>query len=336
MKTGVAYFETRNPKHVLTDLKDMVDKNCNFVVHTYSEYDLNFNSLVMRDIVKLSQEMGLEVYINPWGLGRVFGGPEPYSHYVAEHPEECQRTADGRHAPIICMNSEPFRQYMKFWIDSAAETGAEVVFWDEPHFHYTLDVLMGTGKDDEWACACGMCRDIFKERFGREMPKVLDEEVIQFRDDTITDMFIDLTAYTKQKGMKNAVCVLPEENPIVGVSKWELLAEIPHVDIFGTDPYWMIFNKPLDDYVRSSTRRVLDICNEKGKEAQMWVQAFMIFEGREAEVGQAVQIMAEEGCKNIAAWAYNGFAFMNHKCQDHEKVWEILGEAFGEVRGKVG
>ncbi len=336
MKTGVAYFETRNPKHVLHDLKDMADKNCSFVVHTYSEYDLNFNSIVMQEVVGLSKDVGLEVYINPWGLGRVFGGPEPYSHYVAEHPDQCQRTIDGRHAPIICMNSAPFRDYMKFWIDSAAQTGAEIVFWDEPHFHFTLDAMTGEGEGKTWACACETCKTLFKERFNREMPNVMDEEVIRFRDDTITEMLTELTDYVKERGMKNAVCVLPEENPITGISNWELLAKIPSVDIFGTDPYWMIFNKPLEEYVRGATRRVMDICGETGKEAQMWVQAFMIFEGREEEVRTAVRIMAEEGCKNIAAWAYNGFAFMNHKCQDHEKVWRILGEAFGEVRGKGG
>jgi hypothetical protein len=334
MKTGVAYFETRNPRHVLYDIKDMVAKNCNFVVHTYSEYDLNFNSLVMREIVRLSQEEGLEAYINPWGLGRVFGGPEPYSHYVAEHPDQCQRTADGRHAPIICMNSGPFREYMKFWIDSAAQTGAEVVFWDEPHFYFSLDAMTGKGKANEWACACDRCKILFRERFKREMPEMMDEDVIRFRDETIVDMLGEFTDYVKERGMKNAICVLPEEDPITGVSNWELLAELKSVDIFGTDPYWMIFNKPLEEYVRGATRRVMEICREKKKEAQMWVQAFMILEGREEEVGRAVRIMAEEGCENIAAWAYNGFAFMNHKCQDHEKVWKILGEAFGEVRGK--
>jgi hypothetical protein len=105
-------------------------------------------------------------------------------------------------------------------------------------------------------------------------------------------------------------------------------------DVFGTDPYWMIHNKPLEPYVRDTTKKVMDISSRTGKEAQLWVQAFLIWAGREEEVGRAVEIMVEEGAKNIAAWAYFGSAFWNHKCQDHEKVWEVIGRAFAEARGK--
>ena len=91
MKTGVAYFETRNLRHVKEDLADMVAHNCTFVVHTMSEYDLNFNTLVMKDIVSLSHDMGLEVYINPWGSGRDLGGPETLSPWIAERPRPCRQ-----------------------------------------------------------------------------------------------------------------------------------------------------------------------------------------------------------------------------------------------------
>ena len=333
MKTGVAYFETRNLKHVREDLADMLAHHCTFVVHTMSEYDLNFNSMVMKDIVSLSHDMGLEVYINPWGVGRVFGGPEPYSHWIAQHPDECQKMADGSHAPIACLNSRPFRDFVKSWIDSAAQTRADIVFWDEPHYHYTHEMLFGTAGKEMWACACGRCEKLFKERFGREMPQALDADVICFRDDTVVDLFAEMTSCASEKGMKNAVCVLPDENPILGISSWELLAGIKTLDTFGTDPYWMVFNKPLEEYVRGTTKKVMDISLRNNKEAQLWVQAFLIWAGREGEVGRAVEIMVEEGATNIAAWAYLGSAFWNHKCQDHEKVWEILGRSFAKARG---
>lgn len=335
MKTGVAYFETRNLKHVREDIQDMVDHNCTFVVHTYSEYDLNFNSMVMKEIVALSHDRGLEVYINPWGVGRVFGGPEPYSHWIAVHPDQCQKMSDGSHAPIACLNSDLFRDFVKFWIGSAAETGADIVFWDEPHYYYTPEMLFGGAGTDLWACACERCAALFKKRFDRELPKVMDKDVIRFRDETVIDFFAEMTGYAKKEGgMKNAVCVLPDENPLLGLSSWEKLAKVQSLDIFGTDPYWMVFNKPLEPYVRDMTRKVNDICARSNKEAQLWVQAFLIWKDREEEVGRAVRIMAEEGATNIAAWAYLGSAWWNHKCQDHEKVWEILGRSFGEVRGK--
>jgi len=334
MKIGVAYFDTRDLRHVKSDLQDMVDHSCTFVVHCYPEYDLNFNSLVMRDIVAMTREMGMETYINPWGLGRVFGGPEPYSHYVAEHPEECQKNADGSHAPLACLNSKPFREFMRFWIDSAAETSADVVFWDEPHFHFTTDIFFRDPRPDEWSCRCERCKALFYKEYGRHMPAVLDDDVIRFRDDNVVSFLSELCDYAHEKGMKNAVCVLPDENPIFGTSSWEKIAAIESLDIFGTDPYWMLQDKPLDDYVRSTCRRVMDICAQRKIEAQVWVQAFLIWQGREEEVRQAVEVMVEEGVENIAAWAYNGSAYWNHKCQDHEAVWRILGEAFAAARKK--
>jgi hypothetical protein len=333
MKTGVAYFETRNLRHVKEDLADMVAHNCTFVVHTMSEYDLNFNTLVMKDIVSLSHDMGLEVYINPWGVGRVFGGPEPYSHWIAERPDQCQKMNDGSHAPIACLVSRPFRDYVKYWIDQAAATGADVVFWDEPHYYYTHEMLFGGAGRDRWACACDRCRALFREQYGRDFPPSMDDDVIRFRDEAVLDLFSEITAYAAGHGMKNAVCVLPDENPLVGLSTWDGLAEIESLDIFGTDPYWMVFDRPLDQYVRATARRVMEICDRTGKEAQLWVQAFLIWKDREEEVARAVEIMAEEGITNIAAWAYLGSAYWNHKCQDHEKVWEILGRAFGEAAG---
>ena len=334
MKTGVAYFSTRDPRHVKQDLKDMVDHNCNLVVHTYSETDYNYYSIIMRDIIRMSHDMGLEVYINPWGVGRVFGGPEAYSQFVSENPGECQRMADGSFGPAVCLNSQVFRDYMRSWVDSAVDTGAKTIFWDEPHFHYPLSVVLGTQKEDEWACVCDRCRGLFKERFNRDIPKVMDDDVIKFRDDVILEFFKELVSYAKGKGLKNAVCVLPDEDPLFGVSSWEKVVELDEIDIFGTDPYWMLWQKPLDEYVRGLTRKVLDMCSRNKKEAQMWVQSFMILEGREEEVGKAAEIMAEEGVKNIAAWSYLGGAFMNHKSQNHEKVWEVLGEVYGKIRGR--
>jgi hypothetical protein len=43
-------------------------------------------------------------------------------------------------------------------------------------------------------------------------------------------------------------------------------------------------------------------------------------------------IIRSEGIENIAAWAYLGLAFMNHKCEYHLKVWDILGRSFGKIR----
>jgi hypothetical protein len=39
IQTGVAYFDTRAPKHVAADLDDMAASGCAYVVHCFSEFD---------------------------------------------------------------------------------------------------------------------------------------------------------------------------------------------------------------------------------------------------------------------------------------------------------
>ncbi len=330
-KTGVSYFGARDPRHVHEDMADIAAHHCTFVVHTYSEEDYHFYSKAMKQVVAISHDKGLSVLLDPWGVGGVFGG-EAFSRFVMENPDQCQRRADGKGLAAACLNREAFRDFVKRWIDSASGTGADALFWDEPHFFIPRAVWSGTQKKDEWACRCDACRRLFREQFGHRMSKVMREEVVRFRDDSIVSFFSEMTAYAKDKGLANALCVLPEENPLIGISSWEKLAAVPSVDVFGTDPYWIVFKKPVDPYVRDAARKIVEIAARYGKEPQMWVQAYGVPAGREWEVGRAVQIISEEGISNIAAWSYRGGSPMNLASDDPEKVWAVLGEAYRRAR----
>lgn len=90
MKLGASYFGNRILKHVRRDMEKMVDDGCNQVVHTMSEHDIFYYSQTMVDIVKVSKEVGLEVFLDPWGIGRVFGG-ESFSTFVKLFPEARQK-----------------------------------------------------------------------------------------------------------------------------------------------------------------------------------------------------------------------------------------------------
>jgi len=331
VKTGVSYFGGRDPRHVKTDMADIAAHHCSFVVHTFSEEDYYFYTKAMKEIVAISHDRGLDVYLDPWGVGGVFGG-EAFSRFVMENPGQCQRQADGKVLPSACLNRESFRTFMKKWIDAAAATGGDFLFWDEPHFNIPRAVWRGTQRPDEWACTCEACRGLFKSRFGHAMPAVMDEEVVAFRDESIVSFFSEMTAYGKSKGLKNALCVLPDENPLIGISSWEKLASLPALDIIGTDPYWIVFNKPLESYVGEACVKIRELAAKYGKEPQMWVQAYGVPAGREEEVGRAVEVIAASGIKNIAAWSYRGGAPMNLASDNPGRVWEVLGEAYGRVR----
>ncbi|MBN2224855.1 MAG: hypothetical protein JW765_09300 [Deltaproteobacteria bacterium] len=331
VKTGVSYFGSRDPRHLRQDMKDIAAHHCNFVVHTFSEADYYFYTKAMKEAVAVSHDMGLDVYLDPWGVGGVFGG-EAFSRFVMENPEQCQRQADGSALPCACLNREAFRAFMKKWVDAAVDTGADCLFWDEPHFYIPRAVWRGAQRPDEWACTCEACRELFKRRFGYTMPKIMNGDIVLFRDESIVSFFAEMTGYAKGKGVKNALCVLPDENPLIGISSWEKLAAVPGVDIFGTDPYWIVFGKPVEDYVRTAAKKIAALSARYGKEPQMWVQAYGVPAGREKEVAQAVRVIADEGIRNIAAWSYRGGAPMNLASANPERVWEVLGKAYREVR----
>jgi hypothetical protein len=330
-KTGVSYFGTRDPRHMKQDMADIAAHHCTFVVHTFSEADYYFYTKAMKRLVGVSHDEGLEVHLDPWGVGGIFGG-EAFSRFVMENPDQCQRQADGMQLPAACLNRESFRAFMRQWVDAAAATGADVIFWDEPHFFIPRAVWRGTQRPDEWACTCEACRALFSKRFGHSMPAVIDDDVILFRDESIVSFFTEMTTYVRDKGIGNALCVLPQENPLIGISSWDKLAAIPSIDIFGTDPYWIVFGKPLDDYVRDAAAKIVDISVRYDKEPQMWVQAYGVPAGREDEVGRAVRVIGDEGIRNIAAWSYRGGAPMNIASDNPDRVWEVLGEAYRKVR----
>ena len=84
-EAGVSYFGGRDPKHVIKDMKDIVDHGCTFVVHTFSEVDYHFytgamaraRELSLRDLPDGRVDL---VIISP-------NDPEAMVKYVAECQE---------------------------------------------------------------------------------------------------------------------------------------------------------------------------------------------------------------------------------------------------------
>ena len=61
--TGVAYHGNRILRHVADDMADIARHNMNLVVHTFTHTDWERHLGVMKSIVDLSRENGLDVWI---------------------------------------------------------------------------------------------------------------------------------------------------------------------------------------------------------------------------------------------------------------------------------
>jgi len=324
MKTGVSYYGCRIPWRAREDLEEIKRNHCTFVVHTFSEEDREFYTRAMGEIVKESRAVGLEVWLDPWAVGQVFGG-ETYSSLVMKRRDICQVSATGEPLPIVCPNHPEFLAYLRGWVKAAVELGAQVLFWDEPHFHiYPEDSV---GETPLWACRCPVCQARFAERYHRTMPTTLTPEVRQFKERSLVEFLTALCDEGQRWGVRNALCYLPFENSST-YSDWAAVAAIPSLDIIGTDPYWRPHQTDVAAHVGRFAQRIHALAEAHHKEGQIWILNFHIKHGEEGRISEAVDAAYQAGVRNLAAWSYYGASYIS-LASDHPKlVWETLGAAY--------
>jgi hypothetical protein len=279
---------------------------------------------------------------------------------VAQQSDAWQQLSDGRRVPVACPSHPATREFVRKWIAAAAEAGAQVAFWDEPHLHSAS----GSGDySGAWACHCQYCRDVFKE-IG-EPPPLFGGEAQAYREQVLLNFLTEMIGEARRAGMRNALCLLPSAfsehgfpqvadamrerlrsriaedlieqalGPLLhfGIDDWDRAAAIPDLDIFGTDPYWFLFDVEPEPFMRAYSERAIRVARKSGRQSQLWLQAFSVPEGREEELMMGAKVAAELGADSLAAWSYRGTASMSRIASARpEKVWQILGEAFAEVR----
>ncbi len=355
-ETGVSYFTGRTLRHAQADLEDIARHNCSYVVHCYSETDLYFYRKTFAEIVKATHDLGLKVWLDPWGVARVFSG-ETLSRFPLVNPDALQILSDGSKAAAACPNHRVTRDFLLDWVRAAAEAGGDTVLWDEPHFF--VPFLNGI-KGSAWACRCDECRRRFREQAGHEMPEALDEEVLAFRESSLRELIGELAAEARRLGMLNTLCLFPsdlitdgfsepcqllarvtetplEGNPMrqFGFMDWDAAAAIPNLDIFGTDPYWYALRIPAEPLVTFYTDKALRVSRQNGLETQIWLQAYLIPEGREDELANGLRRVVDLGAQHVAVWSYEGSAAMSLlSCERPDRVWDVVGEVYGKIRAE--
>lgn len=359
IETGVSYFSSRDLRHVRQDLAEMVHSGCSYVVHCFTETDLLYYQGTMQQVIAATRDAGLEAWLDPWGVAAIFSG-ETLSRFTADKPETLQVLSDGRRAPAACPNNPETRRFLFDWVRAAAEAGGRVALWDEPHFYVPLwrGDLSGA-----WACHCAHCGDRFRQSAGGELPKRMDDRVRAFREASLIELLTELSAEANRLGMRNAIALLPmdpeavglndlaarlderwrrragpdpaDDNPrrSTGIHDWDAVAAIQHLDIFGTDPYWLLFGSTPEPFMAAFARRGADVARRHGRELQLWVQAFGVPEGREEEIAEGLRIAAHERATHLAAWSFRATESMSSiRPARPDVVWDVVGRAFRELR----
>lgn len=329
LQTGVAYHSNRMPSHIRADMEQIAKADMDIVVHMFTHNDMERHRRIMKDIVQITADNGLETWIDNWGL---FGTCGDKSHFLSYHPEERMYFSDGTPHPIMpCMNSPVYRQFIKDWIDMTAELGAKTIFWDEPCFpRLTFDANNHPGP---YACRCSRCQERFQERFGHPMPLEIDDEVDQFRTDTLLDFFGEITAYSASLGLKNAVCVMLAKNIGINLDTLDRISSLPHLDNVGSDPYWYgQKNVSPYEYVYNGAKKNLEIATAAGKDHNVWIQGYAAPAGREEEIIEATTAAYDAGARTIISWGYMGSESNDYGAEIPIRTWQTTVEAMKLIR----
>jgi hypothetical protein len=321
---GVSYFGNRILRHVAADMEGLADAGFTGVLHTFSENDLAWYRATMGRIVAASHDAGLQVQVAPWGVCQMFGG-EAESRFTAVNPDAGQVLDDGRRTPAGCPNNPDVRAFVRGWADAAVASGADRVFWDEPHWvhpeHFGLDPR-------RWGCRCRHCQARWAERTGgRPMPSELTPEVLAFRQDSLVEFIGDLVAHCHGQGAATTVCLLPLVDGLHGLPDWSRVAALPGLGTLATDPYWKVFGEPAGPYVARFSELVARLAADHRVGAQIWVQGFRLQSEDGPDIRAAVAAASAAGIHDLWTWGFEACGHMSELGgSDPAAVWKVLRE----------
>ena len=325
LRLGVAYHGNRMPFHAQQDFREIANHNMNTIVHMLSHTDWDRHIQVMRDLVAMSEAEGLEVWMDNWGIG---GPPGDKSHFLAYYPDSHQVYSNGDMDPVrACLNSPDFRKFSKEWIDAVCFTGCKTIFWDEPHLP-----LKTVQEKTYYSCACPRCRKLFEEQYGHPMPETPDDEVNEFRVNTIIDYFTEVTSYAETKGLTNNICVMLGTHHGISLENIQRLCSIPSLHGIGSDPYWLD-QKDVNPYefVYNGAKHNIDIANQCGKDHNVWIQAFRTPRGREEEIVAATEAAYDAGARTILAWGFYGSQSNDYAAKNAPLAWKKTCDAMERI-----
>ncbi|HEV2479846.1 MAG TPA: hypothetical protein VGS79_09275 [Puia sp.] len=339
-ETGVSYYGISYPEHAEKDFKEMVGHNCNAVILALSEFDIDFWFPNIVEISKIAKGLGLRVYLDTWGIGKWFGG-EPPSIFLTNNPGNRQVSAfTGEPLAAVCFNTRAFRDYFYATCEKLAyAVDADGFFWDEPHYALPKSYASITGgAGDDWACRCPVCQRSFEERYGYEMPRVLTREVVAFREDCALEIIEEASGRIKRiKPASRIVCCVHAtiNNYYVkehrGYDDWDKVGRVKTFDVFSTT---IISYRLPRSYFQSITRQTVDIAKRYGKGSQRWLMNYFQEPDKLEEIKEIVHLYADMEVESLFAWTYRGGHGTVLAAPRALEMWDMLGEAYGEVLDK--
>jgi hypothetical protein len=117
-----------------------------------------------------------------------------------------------------------------------------------------------------------------------------------------------------------------------GYDDWDKVCKIDAFDVFSTT----ILNYKLPrSFFKSITQQTVDVSRKYGKGSQRWLMNYYQEPDNLEEIREIVHMYSEMGVESLFAWTYRGGLGTVLEAPRALQMWDMLGEAYGEVLDKI-
>lgn len=319
MELGVSYIATHLPNHIEADMKHLQEIGCTKVLFALQENHIRILTGALRFGARIAKDNGLRPYVVVWGYANTFGGGR-VSNIMLDDTSLWRIQRDGTPFPLACLRNPKLIDRFIEIAETCCSHGYEGMFIDEP-----------TTQE----CFCEHCQKRFAEAFGKELIESQGtEEYRTFQQDTVVQYVQTVCARIKalDESQRTIACVMPIPPHD---ELFEPVASIPELDVFGTDPYWLLsgvfgFEMTIEsacDYAG----QVKGICQEKGKSSQVWLNCWRIPAGLEKDIYTGGKMLADVGCDSLYTWSFRGGLGTYEESDNPEAAWNSVVRLYREL-----
>ena len=221
----------------------------------------------------------------------------------------------------------------------ARETEVDGFFWDEPHYAYPSHYSSLTGgSGDDWSCRCPECMKKFEEYYGYEMPKIMNDDVKQFRRREALKTLADCSKALKEynPNLEITCCVLATKNTYYitenrGYDNWDMVASCPYFDVFSTTI--IDWNKP-ESFFKDITERTVKLAKKYGKQSERWILGYNERPDDFKQIDKVVDLYESMGVDRLATWTYRGGYGTSVAAKDPIELWDNIGRNYKRFLGE--